>query len=239
MIQPHIILPQKTIFGGKGAAGVCHHIINQIPKHTIYIEGFLGLGRILRYKKLANRSMGIDMDSHILDLWGKSDIGKLNLTIEKGSFFNYTNISELREETTFLYLDPPYPISTRKSNTKYKHELTDDQHAYLLELIKGFNCKVAISTYDNYLYQQLLKGWRKVKFKSTTRGQSATETLYMNYDQPRPNQLHDTRFVGDNFRQREKTKRRLETIKGKIRRLEPFEIARLVDELYEEFDFLK
>lgn len=238
-MTPNIILEEKTILGGKGASGVCHHIINQIPEHTIYIEGFLGLGRVLRYKKPAIRNVGIDMDSHILDLWNKAEYKDMNLEVLYNSFFSLANMKELQQKDCFLYLDPPYPISTRKSSNKYKHELSDKQHYNLLQIAKGLGCMVAISTYDNYLYQQELKDWRKIQFQAKTRGGVATETLYMNYKQPLPSQLHDTRFVGGNFRQREKTKRRLETIKGKIARLEPFEVARLVDELYQEFDFLK
>ena len=93
-------------------------------------------------------------------------------------------------------------------------------------------CLVAISTYDNPLYSHPLATWRKISFPSTTRGNaSATETLYMNYPEPAPLDLHDTRFVGANFRQREKSKRRIATLERKIARLDPDELARLANTL--------
>ena len=39
--------------GGKNGAGVYQAIINQMPPHQTYIEGFLGSGAVLRMKKPA------------------------------------------------------------------------------------------------------------------------------------------------------------------------------------------
>ena len=42
-----------SYFGGKNGSGVYQTIINQIPKHSVYCELFLGRGTIMRYKKPA------------------------------------------------------------------------------------------------------------------------------------------------------------------------------------------
>ena len=52
--------------GGKAGAGVYQRIINQIPPHDVYIEPFLGDGAVLRRKRPASVSIGIDADCRVL-----------------------------------------------------------------------------------------------------------------------------------------------------------------------------
>jgi hypothetical protein len=159
------------------------------------------------------------------------------LEVKQGSFL------DLEVETdpqTFLYIDPPYPIFTRRSKHRYQFELTDLEHSALLQKLLSLPpCMVAVSTYDNPIYSEALAGWRKIHFQAQTRGgKPATETLYMNYPEPSPMELHDPRFSGDNYRQREKEKRRLNTIGRKIERLEESEAAKLVELIGRRFPHL-
>ncbi len=231
-MKPIIQIP-GTYLGGKNAAGVVHNIINQIPAHETFVSGFLGFCAVLRYKRPAARSIGIELDPAVVAAWRKAKQPiTMSLAIRETDFFKHYSDLPLYDPETFLYLDPPYPHSTRKSNHRYNHELSDEQHAELLAIANRINCKVAISTYDNPLYQSALSSWRKISFTAQTRGSKpATETLYMNYPEPSPAQLHDARFTGDGFRDREKSKRRIDTILRKIDRLEPHEYARLLTEL--------
>lgn len=82
----------------------------------------------------------------------------------------------------FIYADPPYLHSTRK-NYLYKYEMKDTEHIELLEVLIRHPGKVLLSSYDNDLYCDFLKGWNKVN-KSTTAegGVKRIETLWMNYD---------------------------------------------------------
>lgn len=81
----------------------------------------------------------------------------------------------------FIYADPPYPISTR-SKRIYKHEMTDDDHIRLLEVLTMHTGPVMISTYKNALYDNMLKGWNVEQITvQTEMGGSAIETVYMNY----------------------------------------------------------
>ena len=63
---------------------------------------------------------------------------------------------------------------------------------------------VMISGYESSLYEESLKGWHTYFFKSATHHGMATEWVWMNY--LTPTELHDYRYLGDNFRQRERIK---------------------------------
>ena len=58
-----------------------------------------------------------------------------------------------------------------------------------------------------YCQDKELEGWLSLSYKAMTRGGfAATEYLWMNY--PVPFELHDYRYLGENFREREKLNRR-------------------------------
>ena len=64
-----------------------------------------------------------------------------------------------------------------------------------------------ISGYWSALYADALKDWNSTHFQAMTRGgRTATEWLWYNY--PEPVALHDYRFLGENFRERERIKRK-------------------------------
>jgi hypothetical protein len=226
-MKPTFDIGKGTYFGGKNAAGVVHTIINQIPKHDFFVSGFLGRCAVMRWKKPAHVQIGIDLDPEVLSIWHYSNsVSGNHICLYQEDFLKYQP-QTCYHPNTFLYLDPPYLPETRSSNNKYHCELTTAQHLELLTVAKSLPCMVAISCYDSDMYIEQLDNWRKIHFQSQTRGGQRTETLYMNYPEPSPDQLHDTRFLGINFRDRERGKRRIETIKRKIGRLEPNEKARL------------
>lgn len=90
----------------------------------------------------------------------------------------------------FIYLDPPYPLSTRTAK-QYKHEMTDSEHADLLEIMLRFPGKAIISGYDNDLYNETLKDWHKdsVKGYAEYHGADRREVVWMNYEPAKDNQL--------------------------------------------------
>lgn len=229
-LTPTFKLPNGTYFGGKGAAGVVHHIVNQIPAHDIFISGCLGRCQVTQWKLPAKRTIGIDRNLDIIEQWEY-----LN---PEGMTLLHANVLDLMGYGTyfqtpraFLYLDPPYPHSTRAMTNKFKYEMSDADHIALCRAARSLPCMVAISTYDNEIYQAELPMWRKINFPSQTRGGTRTETLYMNYHEPTPEQLHDPRFLGADFRAREKSKRRVNTILRKIERLTPTEKAILQQQI--------
>jgi DNA adenine methylase len=196
-----------TYPGGKAGAGVYQQIINQIPPHETYIEPFLGGGAVLLHKFPSFESIGIDCDAAVIADWS------LRCDLPPGAIVSCDDaISFLRsfpwKGNEFIYCDPPYLFETRSSKGKiYTAEFGDiGQHTQLLQLLLSLPCPVAISGYWSSLYADMLATWRTISYTTRTRGgKTVREWLWMNY--PEPVQLHDYRYLGDNFRQRERLKR--------------------------------
>lgn len=91
-------------------------------------------------------------------------------------------IKDMHGENTFIYIDPPYMRGTRVKKKQYTHEMTDEQHMKLLQIVKKSDCKIMISAYENELYNNTLVDWRK-EHKNTTSecSRKRTEVIYMNY----------------------------------------------------------
>jgi hypothetical protein len=211
--------------GGKAADGVYHKIINQIPPHNVYIEPFLGGGGIMLNKRPAAASIGIDVDSDVVQSWldrhaQTGDTGRVpGLIIKKGDAISFLG-SYAWQGDEFVYCDPPYLREVRASRRSiYKHEFwTSEQHSKLLDVLKTLPCMVAISGYWSSLYSSSLQGWRTISYQAGTRGGTAvTEWLWMNYHQPAA--LHDYSYLGENFREREKITRQKKRWKARLLRM--------------------
>ena len=134
----------------------------------------------------------------------------------------------------FVYLDPPYLLETRRNGKRlYRHEMSFDDHVRLLEIIRGLDCMVAISGYWSELYADMLSGWRMDSWTAQTRQGVATERLWMNY--PEPTRLHDYRYLGDTYRERDRIKRKKARWVAKLQRMETLERYALLAALEEAF----
>ena len=204
---PYIDVPDiDSYFGGKGGSGVYQAIINQIPPHNAFVSGFLGHCAILRMKRPASLNIGIDISSRVVSAWQKAILhGPMKrLEVLEGDFLAI-NPSVWDYKSSFLYLDPPYPMEVRKSSRdRYDYELSYMEHEILLNKILDAKCMVAISSYANPLYDDRLKDWRYIDFTAQTRRGVAIERLYMNYDEP--DELHDYSYLGDDYKDRERIK---------------------------------
>jgi DNA adenine methylase len=120
-----------------------------------------------------------------------------------------------------VYCDPPYLLSTRPSGARYACEMTDAQHQELLDVLNHLPCMAMISGYSSVLYARELKTWNAYSFAAATRGKPAAEWVWCNF--PRPVELHDYRFAGATYREREKLKRRQVTWERKLERMSPIE----------------
>lgn len=69
-------------------------------------------------------------------------------------------IKRYKSENTLIYADPPYLLSTRY-NRMYKHEMTDMDHAELLDVLLDHPGPVLLSGYPNQLYDDRLKHWER------------------------------------------------------------------------------
>jgi len=202
--------------GGKGSSGVVQEIVNQIPPHQIYIEGFLGSGTVLRAKRPADSSIGIDSDAAVVKKWAadnteNSDASDKWVLPPGATIINGDVIMFLSgyswTGTEFIYLDPPYLFDLRASKRQiYNSEFGDvDEHKRLLDCILSLHVPVAISGYWSELYAEKLSNWRHITYNTMTRSGSRQEFLWMNY--PEPTELHDYKYLGSNFRQRERLNR--------------------------------
>ncbi len=96
---------------------------------------------------------------------------------------------------TLFYCDPPYVHNTRGDSKAYGHEMTDEQHGALAEVLNRARGMVAFSNYDCDLVNKLYpgKGWRKIvgpeRTNHSTKG-IRREVLWVNYD-PDKNQGAD------------------------------------------------
>jgi DNA adenine methylase len=202
--------------GGKNGAGVYQRIINLMPPHDVYIEPFLGGGAIMRHKQPARINIGIDRDPDAVRAF----------TVENDDagfrFVEADGIGFLKSYPftggELVYCDPPYVRSTRTPRDLYRFEMDDDDHAALLDILTGLPCMAMISGYWSQLYANRLKDWNAVSFETMTRGgRMATEWLWFNF--PPPVALHDYRYLGDDFRERERIKRKKDRWTGRLERM--------------------
>ena len=204
--------------GGKGASGTYQHIINQIPPHEVYIETHLGGGAILRHKRRAAINIGIDVDPLVIREWQ----GLKDVNIVHGDAYDFL-VTNTFTGDEFIYIDPPYLKSTRKTRRDIYHfEYSESDHIKLLTLINNLPCNIMISGYWSDLYDQYLSTWRTYSYQVRDQsGSFVTEWLWMNYDEP--TKLHDYQYLGQDFREREKIRRKLSRWKERIEQLPELE----------------
>jgi DNA adenine methylase len=213
--------------GGKGGMGVWQWIINNMPPHEIYVEPFLGDGAIMRHKRPARRSIGVEINPAVVaERWQGHGIP--GAVIICGDAIKA--IDRPWPENTLIYLDPPYLMSTRSSQRQlYTFELAErHEHIALLDLARRLRCMVAISGYESQLYAEQLLDWRTSSFWTVNRaGRRVQEWLWMNY--PAPLELHDYRFLGKNFRERERIKRKKQRWAARLKSMPELERYALMD----------
>lgn len=90
-------------------------------------------------------------------------------------------VERYRTDDTLIYADPPYPLSTRKGRKLYQHEMTDADHAVLLDALDTHPGPVVLSGYTCTLYDDRLAHWHRVtKQVQAEKGQQRTEVLWLN-----------------------------------------------------------
>ena len=81
---------------------------------------------------------------------------------------------------TLFFIDPPYLPSTR-SDTGYRCELTEAQHAALLTRLQGIQGRAVVAGYPSELYDDMLKGWQRIERPHRAAGslRPRTEVLWI------------------------------------------------------------
>ena len=212
--------------GSKNGNGVLHTIINNIPVHQRYFELFAGSAAVYRAKKpaLYNYLSEINPDQ----------VSKLKTTCTAATIKNVSALAVIDTfdfvGSDFIYLDPPYPFSSRRSTRNlYKYEMNDDDHVKLLSSIKSLACPVMISTRQNDLYDHELAQWRKLEISTADRGGPCTEQLYMNYELPQL--LHQYDMLGKDCTDRQRINRKISRLELKMSTLPSLERLALIQSI--------
>jgi len=209
-----------------GKAKTFHHVINLIPPHKVYIEPFLGLGSVMKAKRRSGFEIGIDLDEYALEM---SNLNNTDVQLIHGDGIHFLDNYPF-EGHEVVYCDPPYYPTTRKRDRVYRYDLGKDDHIRFLDLVTQINARIIISGYDNDTYRQYLCGWYLYTYSAKAHDGIREECLWYNY--PNPNQLHDYRYLGSNFRERQTIRRRLERMKRRLGELSDQERSFLLNWLY-------
>lgn len=195
-------------FGSKAGAGVKERIISLMPPHDTYIELFLGSGVVLNHKPRSSRQIGVESN--------RSTVAKFDYPISSeiitGCAFTFlTSFNIKKAGRTVIYADPPYLEKTRKGGGEYgDHELSDDDHRYLIGLLKleaEDGAFIMLSGYRSKLYDDLLGDWKRIDYQTMTHSGVVTESLWISFE---PGEAHWHSYAGDNKAQRQQIKRKAE-----------------------------
>ncbi|MCJ7795199.1 MAG: DNA adenine methylase [Thermoleophilia bacterium] len=210
--------------GAKSGSGVYQRIISQMPPHEVYVEPFLGGGSVMRHKRPARFNLGIDMDGEVVQRastlasagewisWPYDALAEYPADSVSWEWLNVDAVHWLATwrvpPSTVVYCDPPYLRSTRSCQRRmYRCELEAVRHEALLRILVRLPCFVLLSGYPSEMYNLALSSWRVLRYPVMTRGGSLrTECLWLNY--PEPTALHDYRYLGAGFRERERIRRK-------------------------------
>ena len=96
-------------------------------------------------------------------------------------------IEQHARDDALLYVDPPYPHSSRTglrwpSDRQYSHEMSDDDHRVLAEVLRATDAMVVVSGYGCELYdEELYPDWRRLERGVVAdSAKKRTEVLWIN-----------------------------------------------------------
>lgn len=221
---------------------VYQRIISWIPPHDVFIEPFAGSAAVTRHKRLAARTILIDLDPGALDQIGEAARWPGVETIV-GDGVEYLSrcgqwvlgwwASSLPR--VLIYCDPPYLRETRRNGERryYAHDWSRADHEHFLDVIVGLSGSAwLVSGYDSKLYRDRL-GPPVDRFPAQTRGGPAEECLWANFD--RPAELHDYRYIGTDFDERWRIHKRQRNWAAALRRMPTLERRAMLAHLRGEF----
>ncbi|WP_246791774.1 DNA adenine methylase [Burkholderia perseverans] len=196
-----------------------------MPEHDTYIEAFVGGGNILERKRPAPSTIVIDRDPAVCMHWEKAMVAT---TVVNGDAVPWLRAREWTGRE-LVYCDPPYVHSTRTKKGIYRFEMSDEAHADLLSVLLAIPARAMLSGYRCELYDAALSSWRRVDFPAMTHGGVRIESVWMNFDPPAV--PFDLSYVGANYRERERIKRKRARWAARLRAMPAAERAVILAEL--------
>nr|WP_294860210.1 DNA adenine methylase [uncultured Fluviicola sp.] len=232
-------LIKESFTGAKSGSGVAEFIINHVPDGGWFFEGFGGKGTISKILENSGASFtGIycfeinpktfhthTKEDYSIGFWNCDSIKWINQAIDRGEI----------DESDCFYFDPPYRMESRTHQRKYygKFDWEDPEHKRFFQLIERLNkigAMVLVSHYPDPVYDEQFKSWNKEDFRTWVRTRSVTERLYWNFDL-NEHRLATTAFLGKNFTDRQRIKRKVERMTEKINALPRHERQAIVESL--------
>jgi DNA adenine methylase len=232
----------KDYPGAKNAPGVWQTIINNIPPHETFVEAFAGSAVITRRKRPATSTIVIEGEAAahaalvsafrqpnatLLEQFAIAEVGQHECQLGAVRLVRGCAVEWLGKNggslsrRAVIYCDPPYLGSVRADAGRryYRREFRDvADHCELLDVLNGLRgVPVLLSGRRCKLYDSLLKDWRRVDYQTSTHAGPVSESLWCNFDEP--TELHDYRFLGRDFRERERIKRKVSRWRARLARM--------------------
>jgi len=218
--------------GAKSQDGVYQLIIGQMLPHRTYVEAFCGEGWVYRHKLPAEQSILIDLSP---SSWLTMEGQKPACIVRFDDALKVLPELDL-DDSALVYCDPPYLMSERAGRIYYRHEFYLREHRRLLKILRGLKCMVLLSGLPSQLYREELFDWRCVRYTARTRGKTYTECLWANYAEP-CRFLHDWRYAGKNFRQRQAFRRLADRWLARLEAMDARKQGYLLHRLQERYDW--
>lgn len=116
---------------------------------------------------------------------GLSEIAQRLLRVQIENAPAIEVVQRYDSDETLFYCDPPYPHESRGDSKAYSYEMSDDDHRQLAATLRKVQGKVAISSYECDLMQELYGDWyctvAPAKYAHSIK-QLRTEALWTNYN---------------------------------------------------------
>lgn len=220
--------------GNKNINGVYQSIINLIPECSVFCEAFAGsaqLSYILSSIVPGCKYFLNDINKSIIDNYAFTSATKFNL--DAISFMSY--IVNNYYNSSVIFLDPPYHHDSRPNNKSlYEYEMSDMDHIALLNYISGSTLKIILIHPINCIYDSLIDlGWCYKDIRIRYNNKTSNERIYFNYHIP--DKLLTYTFIGDNFTDRQRIKRKIDKLTNKLLLLPVRERNALIAHIHNKF----
>lgn len=199
--------------GNKNFNGSVQKLAALIPKSNRYFSFCTGMGG-LEFSDLLN---GINWICAERDTGLHSYI-KLHCSTVFSTYQDLV-VNFTFNGSDFIFFDPPYVLSSRRSGRKYyKHEWSVSQHYQALQFISATSAMVMLTHPPCKLYFDALPHFKFIPFNYASRHGIFNDGIWVNYDISQL-ELATTAAVGQNAMERQMIKRKLQSLKRKIDRL--------------------
>lgn len=151
-----------------------------------YVALWQSFGGTIIYNSGWRRQLINNLRKPVTDTWRRTD--GLLMAADRLKDAQIDNIPAVEciqlydHPNTLFYVDPPYVKSARQhgSRSRYRHEMTDDDHRTLADVLHNVWGMVVLSGYASSLYNDLYSDWIRIEKTTTTNGNGkAVEYLWM------------------------------------------------------------